>query len=190
MSKNKSVKRRWDRWTAAASCCTTAQFADLDRGYARHCGPTAAANVILTLRAGSGIKKTADPATIFHICALTGMEMLAYWNTDLFGKIGGTSNLLTVPYIKACLMRAGLRDIRIGHVQKFSPGRAARSLERGALLYLILRRHPKYGDHHALCCGGFLSDQLYLFLEDGWSPRPVKVPAAELSGSWYFEIKE
>lgn len=118
------------------------------------------------------------------------MEMLAYWNTDIFGKIGGTSNLLTVPYIKVCLLRTGMRDVRIGRVQKFSPGRAARSLEKGALLYLILRRHPRYGDHHAVCCGGFLSDQLYLFLEDGWSSRLQTVPAAELAGSWYFEIKE
>lgn len=189
MSETERVKRRWDRWTAGASCCTTAQFADLDRGYVRHCGPTAATNAILTLRAGSGMKKTDAPATIFHICALTGMEMLTYWNTDFFGKFGGTSNLLTVPYIKACLIRTGMRGVRVGHVQKFSPARAARSLERGALLYLILRRHPRYGDHHALCCGGILSDRLYLFLEDGWRENLQTVPAAELAGSWYFEIR-
>lgn len=182
------IRRCWDRWTQYASCCTTVQFEKLDRGYVRHCGPVAAANVVLTLRAGLGTENKDTPATIFHICALTGMEMLAYWNTDFFGKIGGTSNLLTVPYIKLCLLRTGMRGIKTGRVQKFSPGRAARSLERGALLYMILRKHKKYGDHHALCCGGLLSDRLYLFLEDGWNRRLQQVPADELEGSWYFEI--
>lgn len=163
----------------------------------RHCGPTAVTNVILTLRAGrpdrAGAARTekdrAEQERIFHICAKTGMEMLAYWNMDLFGRFGGTSNLLTIPYLRLCLLRTGTRGVRIGPIQKFSPGRAARSLQKGALLYMILHRHPRYGNHHAVVCGGFLSGGLYLLTEDGWSPQMQTIPAGDFRGSWYFEVE-
>lgn len=37
------------KWVPFASFCTTGQFAKLGTGYVRHCGPTAAVNVIRTL---------------------------------------------------------------------------------------------------------------------------------------------
>ena len=103
-------------WEPFASYCTTGQFARLDEGYVRHCGPTALTNLLLTIHRRYGyLQKSAgqeavdpDPAEIFRAVCLIGRKNLAYWNTDILRHFGGTYDWLTGRYIRECFRYFGV----------------------------------------------------------------------------------
>ena len=62
-----------DRWRQAASWCTTAQFAKTQKGFRRHCGPTAITNLLLALQNRSGyLGGQREPEEIFRQVAAIG----------------------------------------------------------------------------------------------------------------------
>lgn len=222
-------------WIPFASYCTTGQFMKLETGFRRHCGPTAAVNLILTLRryqesrrpvdgvfagepvgfdaekeksapgkagaAAEPVKKAADragrraasgkesPEDLFLLCARVGRQTFAYWNLDILGRIGGTSNFLTGIFLRRCLRTAGLEPGQ-AHREKrtesgktgisvrfhpwITPDAVEKALAGGRIVYLEVYRHPKYKNHHMLCYACRLENGARSFLlADGWSPAPV-----------------
>ena len=178
-------------WQEDIPFCTTGQFARLDEGYRRHCGPTAVTNLILTLNHRYGYMDEPVPADIFRTVSQIGQKMLIYWNTDVLGRFGGTYDPLTEPYLRASLHHYKI-PVRLQWHLFPSETQFIRELDQGKLLYLQLFRHPCYGTHHLLCYGyttvhcekrmnsdskrRMNSDgnnrEIYLLLADGWSRRP------------------
>ena len=156
----------WETWI---SRCTTGQFSGLDGGYHRHCGPTAITNLILTLNRRYRYFDDPVPAEVFSAVSKIGQKKKIYWNTDILGHFGGTYDMFTELYIRACLKyygipvssrngadRYGSSDIRPVTIRWSGfPAEIQfiRALDAGKLLYLQLHHHPCYGSHHLLCYG-------------------------------------
>lgn len=198
-------------WIPFASCCTTGQFMDLRGGYIRHCGPTAAVNVIRTLEKTTPSGQTA--AQLFLLCADIGKQMHIYWNREILGQFGGTSNFLTPMYLRRCLRAAGLEEKTVVRFHPWiTPDAVEEALEAGSIVYLQVYRHPKYKNHHMLCyaCrtaedsgkgkGGASEDRergregsdrkpvRQFMLADGWSPYPVWVDESGLGHGHFLTI--
>ena len=173
---------------------TTGQFTSPDRVYRRHCGPTALTNLVLTLLWRRGEAPRQTPPELFRSIARLGQRRVFYFNTNLFGCWGGTSDLLSGAYLRAVLRKAGLRGVRVHPRTRLTRKRLTEALGRGSILYLQLRRHPRYGDHHLLCYGtqtrlsGGRQETL-LRLADGWSDKPVYLPLKGLKRAHFIEIE-
>ena len=69
-----------------------------------------------------------------------------------------------------------------------------RALTRGAVLYLILVRHPSYGNHHAVCYGYRMKTdekgkrRMYLITADGWSAAAQEMAVKDLKLSFFFPV--
>ncbi|MDO5476525.1 MAG: hypothetical protein Q4F43_05350 [Eubacteriales bacterium] len=219
------------RWIPSASYCTTGQFMKLRGGYSRHCGPTATVNLIRTLENGAREEtgatgdsaapvNTADAAGVqkgrkrflsadvqsaeqlFLLCADIGKNMHIYWNTDVLGRFGGTSNFLTTFYLRRCLRAAGLGGKAVIRFHPWiTPDAVEKALEQGSIVYLEVYRHPKYRSHHMLCYGcrhekGGKSETgqessapvRRFLLADGWISRPVWVTGEELGHGHFLTI--
>ena len=171
------------RFTGNEYCFTTGQFAKIDRSYRRHCGPTAVTNLLFTLARMEGRTLTEKPEEVFRKVAGIGGRRLLYVNTDLFKRFGGTSDLLAPLYIGICLRRYGLDGYRIRGPFPATARRICTELDRGAILYMEVHRHPVYGNHHMLCYGYQIRDgKLFLRMADGWVGRVHDLPAGE--GTW------
>ena len=169
-------------WQDEITRCTTGQFARLDGGYHRHCGPTAITNLILTMNHRYGWFDEPDPAEVFSAVSRIGKKRGIYWNTDILGYFGGTYDVLTDMYIRASLRQFGIpvgkmpqpdgqgetfpengrgaeAETAGGHIVSVrwrafpSETQFVRELDAGKLLYLQLHLHPCYGNHHLLCYG-------------------------------------
>ncbi len=177
------------------SYCTTGQFGRLDRPYRRNCGPTAMTNLVLTLRERRGETRRETPPEIFRAIARLGRRRAVYWNVDLFGRWGGTSDLLAGAYLRAVLRRFGLENVRVRRRARLTEKRLDAALARGSLLYLELRRHPRYGDHHLLCYGAETRvvngrRETLLRLADGWAAEPVLLPLRGLKRAYFVEVED
>ena len=137
---------------------TVGRFRKLGKGYERCCGPTAITNLIMSLQ-----DEKESPEEIFLSVARTGIRRGIYMNMDLFKRFGGTSNVLTEPYIKRCLKQHGVQA-ELHYLGRLTEERLQRALRRGSYLYLELLFHPKYGNHHVLCYGARPA-------KDGWLLR-------------------
>ena len=162
-------KRTVSYWQEEISFCTTGQFARLDSGYRRHCGPTAITNLILTLNRRNGYLDDPVPAEVFSAVSEIGQKRKIYWNTDILGHFGGTYDILTEWYLRASLKYFGIPAARRGgRGEAAASGAGAvpirwygfpaaiqfiRALDAGKLLFLQLHHHPCYGSHHLLCYG-------------------------------------
>ncbi len=182
--------------------CTTGQFrkgkdardpAAADR-YRRHCGPTAITNLVLTAaaRAGRGEALLKDPQAVFDRVAAIGMHRLFYVNTDLLRRVGGTSDFLTGLYLRRCFKEYALRTPRL-HVE-WLPGEAAmaKAMQKGAILYLQVHLHPKYGNHHMICYGSEIdpnSGERYFRIADGWTAKPVRMRFEDLRHAWIWVME-
>ena len=164
---------------------TTGQFEKLGRGFRQHCGPTALTNLVLTL---GGEKQTApeSPEALFLRLARLGQRRLNYVNLKLPFRLGGTSDLLCRGYLRAALRESGVTGAEAGPRCKATPQSLRAALRRGSLVYLQLRRHPRYGSHHLLCYG--LDPDGSLRLADGWTDEPVRLAPGELGRAWMIEI--
>ena len=165
-------------WQEEITFCTTAQFASLDKGYRRHCGPTAITNLILTLNRRYGYIADPIPSEIFLTVSHIGQKLHIYWNAEVLGHFGGTYDSLTEAYMRLCLRRFQI-PLRPRWHPFPSEIQFIRALDAGKLLYLQLHRHPCYGSHHLLCYGYTTlhsedrkQREIYLLLADGWSRRP------------------
>jgi hypothetical protein len=163
------------------SFCTTGQFATVGGGYAKHCGPTAITNLILTLRPDL----QTQAADVFRTVARLGTGRGLYWNLEKSKWVGGTSDALVGTYIRMALRLYGLD----GHPVRFAgpalPGRVAKALEEGRIVFLELHFHPTYRNHQLLVYGyddrGFLA-------ADGWSARPVYLGRQDLKRGLFLTI--
>lgn len=162
---------------------TVGRFRGLGKGYDRCCGPTAITNLIMTLQ-----DEEPDPEEVFQSVAKAGTRRGIYMNMDLFKRFGGTSNLLTEPYIKLCLKQHGVKaDLR--YLGRLTEERLERALRRGSYLYLELMFHPKYGNHHVLCYGARpVKDGWLLRIADGWSSKPVEMTVEDLKRTYAIEV--
>ena len=164
------------------SYCTTTQFEHFGRGYQRHCGPTAITNLVLTLLQRAG-RSAPEPEEVFRRAAALGARRLLYANLDVLGHWGGTSDLLSGIYLRACLREFGLENVRVGRRRRLSAQALEEAAGRGEILYLQTRRHRRYGNHHLLCYGAYRapeSGEWRLRLADGWTGRCVTAPLNEL----------
>lgn len=184
-----------DDWEPYASYCTTGEFADLSRGFVRHCGPTAITNLLLAFdRRYSGRGTRLVPAAVFLRAAEIGRHQGLYWNKEILKKFGGTSDFMSGVFIRAVFRAFGRRDVKIGRLHALSEKNLLRSLRAGKLVYLQMHRHPRYGNHHVVCTGAEMRPgvekrrELYFVLADGWSPKPVYLRAKELGNGSYREI--
>lgn len=216
-----AVRRVWNAWEPYMSYCTTGMFEHLEKSYRRHCGPTAVTNVILTLAASEDVSgpeplkmrqtgkayvkipqtvaaRTETPQEVFATVARIGMRHGIYWNMDLLHHFGGTQDLRCGEYLRAVLHHYGLRARIIFH-QPLTAVSFMDAIRRGSLLYLELRHHPLYGDHHVVCCGmtEVVStaekrkpiQRRYLIVADGWSTEPAYLDLAETGFCHFFEIR-
>lgn len=196
-----TVRRVWNVWEPYMSFCTTGEFADAEKkGYRRHCGPTAVTNVILTLAAaGMGESSQVKSAPeVFTTVAGIGRRHGIYWNMDLLRHFGGTQDLRCGEYLRASLHHYGMRAGVIFH-QPLGAADFYSAIRRGSLLYLELRHHPVYGDHHLVCSGMAevvstaekrkLLRKRYLIVADGWSRAPAFLDLSEIGFCHFFEIR-
>lgn len=165
------------------SYLTVNRFKKLGKGYARCCGPCAITNLIQAL---SGEEKDADD--VFLSVAKAGTRRGVYLNMDLLGRFGGTSNVLSEPYIKTCLKKQGVQA-ELHYLGRLTEERLARAMRRGSYLYLQLLYHPKYGNHHVLCYGARqTADGWILRIADGWVARPVEISLEDLRRTYAIEV--
>ena len=187
-----------------AAFCTTGQFASLDNGYVRHCGPTAITNFLLLLQKRDGlIPASRSPEDIFRTVTAVGRQRLVYLNRDLFHLYGGTNNLRTGNYLSACLKAYGIPchllnvlgnhpveqdgSLHLALRVPACPDTMKRELLLGRTLYLVLHHHRCYGNHHVLCYGYQELAEVssgrkltYFLIADGWSAAPRFLAASEL----------
>ena len=167
-------------WKGNEYSFTTGQFAKLDRAYRRHCGPTAVTNLIYALAAGEGRPITEKPEDVFRKVASIGGRHLVYMNADFLKLFGGTSDFLVPILIRRCLRTYGLKGYSVQGPFPATQRRICSELDRGAVLYMEVHRHPVYGNHHMLCYGYSVRDgRLYLRMADGWVRRIHDLPAGE-----------
>lgn len=240
------TERGYKEWIPFASYCTTGQFGGLQQGFQRHCGPTAAVNVIRTMEnlalygqpdravktvkpgepetadmaeksersekagmtSGSPVRSGSMPAAskaaqrraakaheqeLFLQCAQIGRREHIYWNSDILGRFGGTSNLLTGIFLRSCLRAAGCADDTAVRFHPWITAEAVRrALDSGAIVYLQVYFHPKYKNHHMLCYAYETdpeSGEPSFLLADGWQAGPVRVNAAGLGRGHFFTIR-
>lgn len=160
ISSKKTEKQKtpdYAAWVPFASYLTTGQFASLRSGFVHHCGPTAAANLIRTLKKRlcnslPEVPAEDDVETLFLMCADAGRQMGIYWNRRVFGRFGGTSNLMTGIFLRRCLNKAGLHGkVKVRFHPWITPDAVAEALDREAVVYLEVMLHPKYKNHHMIC---------------------------------------
>lgn len=186
-----------DPWEKYESFGTTGQFAKInDKTYLRHCGPTAVTNLIVTLLRSEKENSADDINDIFQDVARTGQHMLIYYNTDLFHHFGGTSDYLVRLYLMRCIQKYGLHA-RVGRRFFLTEENVRKAVNRGSLLYVVLRHHPTYKNHHIIC---YSAQELriqkdarevgfYLKCADGWSSQPAYLSVEQMKfGSCFYEI--
>lgn len=167
-------------WKGREYSFTTGQFARLDRSYRSHCGPTAVTNLIFALSRAEGRPLPESPEQIFQKVAAIGAKRLFYMNTDFMKLIGGTSDVLAPLFVRTCLKRCGLGDYRVRGPFPASAERIMSELDKGAVLYLEVHRHPVYGSHHMVCYGYKVTGgRLMLRVADGWVTKVHELPAGE-----------
>ncbi len=204
-------QRRIDHWKRWMAHCTTGQFANLDQGYIRHCGPTAITNVILTWNRRYHILRSPKtehaapvsgtvyyypaPQVIFRQVSRIGTKRHFYYNTDVFRRFGGTYDLLLKKYLTACFTHYGCRfDMKGKYPLEDDDFR--RPLQEDRLLYLQLYRHPVYGDHHLICHGmveiasaDSKIHKNYLIVADGWSRKERYIDTDDLVMCHFMELQ-
>ena len=180
-------------WIPFASYCTTGQFMKLEDGFTRHCSPTAMVNIVRSMqsRAANGRKLKTKSEDMFLQFAKIGRRMHAYWNKDLLGRFGGTSNFMTAFYLRRCLRAVGMeKDVSVHFHPWITESGVERALEQGAIVLLEVYLHPRYKNHHMLCyaCREGEDGQREYLLADGWTPGPLWVDRKGLGVGHFLEV--
>lgn len=174
-----------DRWGENASYCTTSQFAVLDRGFVKHCGPTAVTNVLLTVLKERG--QIFPENEVFLRVADLGMKKRIYWNTDFMKMFGGTFDHKAGSYIKAALKEFDIENVTVNRGKRATEKNFIKCLNDGGMAYLELRFDKPYGSHHVVCYGySYVKNEqtgqrkLYLKIADGWSHNPRYMESTDM----------
>ena len=170
-----------DTWGAPEACyTTTTHFGNIGGvRYYNNCGPTAVTNLICMYRQKyRGRKVDRETAgEIYDRVAKFGTSRLYFINSPS-KVIHGTSDLRAGAYIRRCfsMIEGFVPKVRLFPLTEKN---ALRSLDQGALLYLMLLGHPEYGSHHLIGCGyTVLKDpatgdtKTYIKLCDGHNAAP------------------
>ena len=167
----------------------TGQFVRLGPTYQRHCGPTAITNLLFTLASRQKRPIKDAPSEVFTKVAGIGKKRLVYFNTSIMGRFGGTSDFLAPSYIRACLREYGIRGCRVFGILPVIRDNMVRPLDRGAVIYLEVHRHPKYGGHHMLCYGYRREGERVIYrLADGWAPAPVELDSSSIGFALFTAV--
>ena len=184
-------------WEREETYYTTRDFDRTDRSYHKHCGPTAITNLLLTLARRRGLDelKAKPPEELFAAVAAIGRRRFTYWNIRDDVPLGGTSYVLLMGYVHACLRHFGLGRTKLSGRLAATPREMARELRKGSLLILSLYHHRYYGSHIVVACGvaevrvpGRAAPRLYLKVADGWVRRPRYIAAEDLPRGGYVAV--
>jgi hypothetical protein len=149
--------------------------------------------------------KNKTGAQVFSAVAVYGAERLYYVNMDVtvFNyTLGGTFNFATGSYLRNSFADLGVTYSSVDGQYAITYANVKSSLEKGALVYLMLSGHETYDDHHLVC---YAYTRLYteytnryktyLKVSDGWTnsstgnSRARYVDLATVSsGSKYWEV--
>lgn len=187
------IKEGSRQWIPFASYCTTGQFMDLENGYKRHCSPTAAVNIVRTLKKRLDKESRPNESSdgMFLQFAEIGRRTRIYWNQDVLGYFGGTSNFLTGIFLRSCLRASGLgKKARVRFHPWITASAVERALQQGSIVLLQVYHHPKYKNHHMLCyaCRRNDSGEREFLLADGWKPGPLWVDSKAIGHGHYLTI--
>lgn len=166
---------------------------DLENGYKRHCSPTAAVNIVRTLQKRTEKTRRANESSdeMFLRFANIGRRTRIYWNQDVLGYFGGTSNFLTGIFLRSCLRSEGLgKRVRVRFHPWITANGVEKALEQGSIVLLQVYHHPKYKNHHMLCYAsrrGAAGEREFL-LADGWKPGPLWVDDKTLGHGHFLTI--
>lgn len=190
------------KWEPYATYATTGQFGALDKGYVRHCGPTAIANLLMTFENRYPLfpGKRMLPKKIFRRIALLGRERHYYFNMDRLKILGGTFNAAAPAYIRRAAALYQREDLAVGFARPSLSVFLKRALDGDAVIYLETILHKKYGNHHLLLYGyrereeaGSASKKRKIteFLAaDGWSDIPVWLGANSIRTGFFHPVKK
>ena len=184
----------WEPW--AARYTTGAHFGRVEEiRYFNNCGPTALTNLLLMAgkRFGELSGETEGAKRIYHRVARFGVRHLYFVNSSLrFAH--GTSDFRAASYIRRmCRRLLGIRPrVRLHRVTREN---VRRSLESGALLYLMLWNHPAYQSHHLLAYGCEDAEntdtgelRTYLKVSDGHTSDVRYLDISDIRGL-YWEVR-
>lgn len=192
------VVRTSGAWEKYETFRCTHDFAEMDGGYKRHCGPTAMVNLLEALenRDQTGDRSVRKaPRAAFRQIAAIGLKKHYYINADLPGGLfGGTFNPALRAYLRASLVRFHRTGVRITRAKPAWRRFLTDATDRGSLLYLALVFHPLYGNHHVIGYGTVLLEasdgtrRLYVRVADGWNAAPRYLAASDLYLCHFLEI--
>ena len=170
------------------SFCTTSQFQSLKKGFFRHCGPTAITNLLLVYfqKYDPSLLQSYSPSDIFLTVSKIGRNRLMFWNFDLFNRFGGTSDYLVPLYLKASFKHYG-KEIKVSSRKRSTFENIQSAIQNGGLIYLELKNHPTYGNHHCVLYGYLPDEKMYL-VSDGWHKSPRLFTDKDLIRSHFFAI--
>ncbi len=193
-----SLLRDESPWGDNETFYTTRDFDRLGQKYHKHCGPTAITNIICSVarRCSRADLLKMPREEIFRKVVAIGKKRATYWNIRDDVPLGGTSYLLLMGYIHACLHRFGMDSTRMTGRLAATPREMADEIRRGSLLVLSLYHHRYYGNHIVVACGatevsvpGNHAPRLYLKIADGWVGRPRYIAAEDLRRAGYVAIR-
>lgn len=181
-------------WENYALFFTTSNFNNVNGvTYHEHCGPTAITNLMCMYQYKyRGIKNSLDAAkTIFNYVAQYGISHAYYVNST--SVVQGTSDTGAAPYIRNVF--ANYLDVSVGTVlYEVTYNNFKSTFENGRLMYLMLRNHADYGNHHLV---GYAYTRLissttgwyktYIKVCDGWgtSGRYIDLASVSSNSSYY-----
>ncbi len=168
------------------SYCTVSQFSGSgSEKYYKNCGPTAVTNVILTLL-GENRTRDLTPKDIFKAVSGIGTKKLIYWNMDR-RFLGGTNDILTPVLVSDSLKKYGLAGYSVLPALPAFRKSIDRALDRGSIILLNVRFHPKYGFHDVILygreSGGYRT-------ADGWTSTPQILYTSDLKYATFTEIRK
>ena len=167
-------------WYKNEAYFTTGQFEKTGHTYRNHCGPTAITNIIMTLgaRRYGYMPNISHAAERFRQIVSFGRHRAIYMNTDLFHLLGGTLDISVPFYLKQCLKKVGFTGCTVTRIRRLKPDSLREHITYGSMAYIIMRRHPVYGNHHLVCYGCDPADQFRC--ADGWHEGPVFLTASDM----------
>lgn len=190
--------RERDCWGEYAPHYTAvSRFGQVDgvRWY-NNCGPTALTNLLVMARRRYPLPGGPDSdQALYARIARYGVRHLIYVNREK-GPVRGTSDLRAGTWLRRMFRQLlGIRPaVRF---RRASREALLSSLDRGALLYLMLRRHPAYKDHHLVGYGYVVLEsastgqtRTYLKVSDGHNPQTRYLDLEDYRGRlrFYYEI--
>lgn len=183
---------KWDSSEKQLTLIHTGEFPN----YRNHCGPTAVTNMLRMYGNRENISaiKSKSNTELFEKTIYVGSG-LYYFNLNIqLGTItiGGTFDSSAGAFIRSSFEEFGLTSNSVR--KNISYDNIKSSLSKDCLLYLILKNHNIYSNHHLVCyaysrmvsqtTGYFIT---YLKVADGWSTSPRHICLSSALTDTYWE---